>query len=1137
MVSQTEILKQQQRALRSKPTSKKDEIISTTEKEQEEIVKVSKPLTDKEKIDKKIEELKKEKERKEREMNISVRMARDLGLGSSTIERREKSVSDYAKAMSEQIKQLESSKAKIKEGYSAESIIGYSLGKAQSIISSREKREDLRRQAIQEAKTKKQQQLKEMGFESEAEYKKALKEQKKKVEESEKISLSQPKNIFEQQIAFSKLSPKQQIESSKDFITGFSTTEDIGGFGRTMPSGDVQQFGRPIISSDEAKGLSKEERERFTVIPEKTTTKNAIDIVTGLPMQKTAPRGVRDEFKDVFATGFDYGKEKASAGIEYVAELKPVKGFLGLKATEKNFDVPLIGDVTFFKGSGKEDLTLGETLSGISFVTQEGIEDVSKKGGEFFSKRAFGVPGLGQIEKVKGFEQDIAGKNKFLDVFLGVEKLSEKEIKKREKERAKQIESGLGFGLGVGAYSYATVPLLVGDVSRGFGEIQAPEKQYEYKPEYYKEYEKSFEEGIKKGEINPETDRKLTEEEFKPIIKEQGISNIRKQGISRAGFGLFFLGTIGAVKATRFARQDILVGKITPKTERVVATGVGEKGKIIQVGLQYTPEEYLLYQKRYKKFYQDAFKKYPQFGDVSKYDKIITTKPRLDITKTTPFKVTSEGDIIPPALIKQKRAGAKMFKVSEFEGSSKEILGETGKSFKEISKAQQEGFKKLLGTSDDLILTPEKYRYDVGQIITTKKLKVSPTTKRITLYPETGKVTQRFESAMISTKKPVFTTDKADIFRGRGIVKDTTKTLNIPTKGQREFESLILFQKPSKDVQSFFTVKGGEAATKQIQKSSASLVSKMPKVKIKPPKKVISPTKMKITTVPLSQISGVVSGVGFAETTIPKKDVKSAGSFKNIILESPRTKDIEKELQTLDVRTLLKEKQVSQQKPLGITKTIDFEKEGIGLKEGLTEKQITKQVSINDQVTSPTPITSFFLTRPKTIPTTTKKGFIPIPRIPGFNGKMPIKKQEPHDLFIKRGKKFKKVSNNITKEQALNLGGYLVDNSLSAQFKIKKSKGKIKKPKHKIPENYWSSSSTKFRPYKVKKGVKKPLVNQYIEKASKRLDTYGEVRKIQFEKQLAGLKIPKKSKKQTFKNNFNININKNDPNLTKVFSI
>jgi len=109
-----------------------------------------------------------------------------------------------------------------------------------------------------------------------------------------------------------------------------------------------------------------------------------------------------------------------------------------------------------------------------------------------------------------------------------------------------------------------------------------------------------------------------------------------------------------------------------------------------------------------------------------------------------------------------------------------------------------------------------------------------------------------------------------------------------------------------------------------------------------------------------------------------------------------------------------------------------------------------------------------------------------------------VKEQGYHALF-KKGNKFIRINRSpVTKNQALDLGARVVDRSLSATFKIKKTNRKAKPPQIRISRNYFKNTQRKFRDFKIRKGKQVPLKNKFIERKGKpRLDTGGERRKIQ----------------------------------------
>lgn len=81
----------------------------------------------------------------------------------------------------------------------------------------------------------------------------------------------------------------------------------------------------------------------------------------------------------------------------------------------------------------------------------------------------------------------------------------------------------------------------------------------------------------------------------------------------------------------------------------------------------------------------------------------------------------------------------------------------------------------------------------------------------------------------------------------------------------------------------------------------------------------------------------------------------------------------------------------------------------------------------------------------------------------------------------------------LTDDSALDVGAWAVDNSISARFKVKKTTGKPTSLDDSPIGNYWEMNKGKFRDYKVKRGNKFSLMDEYIEKSSSRLDTSSEV--------------------------------------------
>lgn len=95
-------------------------------------------------------------------------------------------------------------------------------------------------------------------------------------------------------------------------------------------------------------------------------------------------------------------------------------------------------------------------------------------------------------------------------------------------------------------------------------------------------------------------------------------------------------------------------------------------------------------------------------------------------------------------------------------------------------------------------------------------------------------------------------------------------------------------------------------------------------------------------------------------------------------------------------------------------------------------------------------------------------------------------------------------SNPLTKDSALDLGGWAVDESISARFKIVPKKGKPISLDDTSIGNFWESNSGKFRNYKVRKGNKMSLMDEFIETSGNRLDSSNEVKQIKLAKVKSG---------------------------------
>jgi len=121
-------------------------------------------------------------------------------------------------------------------------------------------------------------------------------------------------------------------------------------------------------------------------------------------------------------------------------------------------------------------------------------------------------------------------------------------------------------------------------------------------------------------------------------------------------------------------------------------------------------------------------------------------------------------------------------------------------------------------------------------------------------------------------------------------------------------------------------------------------------------------------------------------------------------------------------------------------------------------------------------------------------------------------KGQAFQVYVKepKQKQFKQIPNKVlNKQDAENLGSYLVDNSVSRTWFIKPVNQKPKPLGLNIPDEYFEATQDKFRQYKIKQG-KHLKINGYIEKSNYLLDTEGEIQQLSAFKQLA--KLNKQSK-------------------------
>jgi hypothetical protein len=96
--------------------------------------------------------------------------------------------------------------------------------------------------------------------------------------------------------------------------------------------------------------------------------------------------------------------------------------------------------------------------------------------------------------------------------------------------------------------------------------------------------------------------------------------------------------------------------------------------------------------------------------------------------------------------------------------------------------------------------------------------------------------------------------------------------------------------------------------------------------------------------------------------------------------------------------------------------------------------------------------------------------------------------------LIKRKGKFEEVATGVGRGRALDIGAGLTAKGLAATFKIVPVKGKARLTRR---TGEFTRFREAFRAFKIKKGKKIPLIDEFIQKRGKRLITKAERRAIQ----------------------------------------
>ena len=128
-------------------------------------------------------------------------------------------------------------------------------------------------------------------------------------------------------------------------------------------------------------------------------------------------------------------------------------------------------------------------------------------------------------------------------------------------------------------------------------------------------------------------------------------------------------------------------------------------------------------------------------------------------------------------------------------------------------------------------------------------------------------------------------------------------------------------------------------------------------------------------------------------------------------------------------------------------------------------------------------------TRKSLIPITppTKRGFVL------FGGKpveIATKKQGYNVQAKSKAGKWRNLNKKpLSRGNALSRGSRAADNTVSAQFRVRKTNKKVSPT---ASDSYWNLNQHKFRNYKIRKGKRIITPNNFVERRSHRIDSVGE---------------------------------------------
>lgn len=894
---------------------------------------------------------------------------------------------------------------------------------------------------------------------------------------------------------------------------------------------EIEQYGAPVFKEEEVRGLSPEELAKITVIPagirpsDITPEFKIRELPSGeisfekirapkfeAPILPYTPRPTRFErIKEVTQEIIPTIRERVlkptwtgfGRGVELAGEIKPIPsiGIGGL--IEKRF---LPGYVPPTYAEVGERWTRGlEALGRIGRKKAEELLFERLKLEEFKIAPEERVP-LYQRATLVGEPGELVAPTEII--------IPEREVR----TGVGLIPPAIEFAPKTAAYLYppTAVPTLVSEVAGGVAALGRAEE------EALKEVSKSFDEYVREAEVK-EGERLLTWDEYREEILPQQLEIQKQRALVEAAVPLAFLGGVGVARAYRGITKPIVEIKRAPpvskfyEVQKPVFTPFGRIDlSTFKIVTKVPPVEAKV---------TTPIREF--FGMKPKFDWTTITRPKKYIA--TPLgKPFGPGVVVgeAPYILQVGKIGrtGRLGRLRLYEVRGKQVPT-TIKEFMELPAYERRILQRTIEAKKGIIIpekmVPKFLREDESLVrgiiearkvpfsIKADKFRVDVFTKR--LIP--GKRIERAEIVSILESKKIPRDIDVRLFRADVGVKPLPKVLPRAAGRVEVTPGEILELKP--------IYRGFDKAVKFIPKADIKktplevtfaeqkqiiqpFIPPVPKPKL--PKEVVKEIKRVPTPTPLPYMVGGpgLRTIPFAGEALYEVSEVEAVRLPSISLDVlvPKLKEptklkvdvIPKVEERLDLLPKLKVDVIPKMK-LDIVPKL---KERLGLVPKLKVKVKTKLVTrlklkVKPKLKARVKARVVTKVKPKV-----RLRLLPpiIPLIPGKREPRVKKKKKPrfetgYIPYVIRGGKKVYIGRPQTREEALRKGKKKVLETAAVTFGVAKSEKKVpfKKDKPFVP-------GKEIRSYKLVKGKKVPLKNEFIQKRKARIKTPGEIREI-----------------------------------------